>query len=361
MSQLNLIPEFRGREFGHQRNISGTTFCPSPTSLSPSETTPPLSPNPDDASIDSGVNFSLSTSPPESTTSKLKKEVTSICNIIAQCRQHKVRAKLILEEDKLWQDKATSMASHAQEATSLAQILQSGRFIGDKSKHILYVLVAYSLLYFPWDSHSLRKEKIFFLGKDEFDFSKPYTDMDLTIDDQFTNEESEDISTYQMYKNEQTMLAAIMLLEIALGKPIESFREPPDLGHDGTPHINSDFYTACRVFDSKADEFPVDFRSAVELCLHANFDTTSNSLEDEELRAEVYQRVIVPLENQLSYGFKMELKDIGMTEYLHTQASLPLRTPNRPPVVSDNNSHQSNGSNGVIQFPIPRRGVRFAN
>src|ERR1700761_1739379 len=133
---------------GHYRNMSGTTICTSPVSMSPQESTPSTSLESGYEDLNQAIDSIDSAKPDRSIASKNRKEVTSICEIIEKCKSSSVRARFVLEQDKLWHDKATMKASHnhTHEAISLADALDGGAKISAKSKHILYVLVAYSLL-----------------------------------------------------------------------------------------------------------------------------------------------------------------------------------------------------------------------
>jgi hypothetical protein len=353
--------ELNGEEFnlGHYRNMSGTTICTSPTAVSPQEITPSMSPELGGQDLVQANDSIGSVKSEQNATTKNRKEVTSFCDIIEKCKSSNVRARFVLEDDKLWHDKPTMMASHGHihEAISLADALDRGMHISAKSKHILYVLVAYSLLYFPWDSHRLTKDQIYFLGKNDIDFAKPYTELDLTVDADF--KKSEDMC--QMYNNEETMRAAIMLLEIALGKPIEFFREPSDLT-DGQVNINTDYFAACRVLKSKEDEFFADFGNSVQACLNANFGTSSNSLENEDFRNEIYNRVIYPLEQQLSLGFKTKLKDIGMTQKVQEPiyVDVPTATAAATSSISLLSQKTLVEQRKIQSIEIPKQGIKLA-
>jgi hypothetical protein len=199
----------------------------------------------------------------------------------------------------------------------------------------------------------LSKDQIYFLRKGDIDFTKPYTELDLTVDADF--KKSDDMC--QMYNNEETMLAAVMLLEIALGEPIESFREPSDLTEDGKVHINTNYFTACRLLKSKEDEFFADFRNAVQACLDSNFGTESNNLENDDFRNEIYKQVIVPLEEELSHGFKMELKDIGMTEQIKEPVFVDLPTASSTSLLSQK---FRNEQRQIQPIDTTKHGIRVA-
>src|ERR1700761_473584 len=71
---------------GHFRNMSGTTICTSPTSVSPDDIV--LSTSPDEVDLNPiQTNGSVNSPKSEKTTvSKNRKEITSICDIIEKCK-----------------------------------------------------------------------------------------------------------------------------------------------------------------------------------------------------------------------------------------------------------------------------------
>lgn len=108
----------------------------------------------------------------------------------------------------------------------------------------------------------------------------------------------------------------IVLLEIRLWTPIEEWRAPEDL-KDGLPNENTDLTTALRLIDEIHDEVSRNYRNAIEACLDHNLvtDYSDVSLEDTSLRQTFLNRVVAPLENDLSHLFSkptwMSLDDMG--------------------------------------------------
>lgn len=108
----------------------------------------------------------------------------------------------------------------------------------------------------------------------------------------------------------------IVLLEIQLWTPIEEWRAPEDL-KDGLPNENTDLTTALRLIDEIHDEVSRNYRNAIEACLDHNLvtDYSDVSLEDTSLRQTFLNRVVAPLENDLSHLFSkptwMSLDDMG--------------------------------------------------
>lgn len=201
--------------------------------------------------------------------------------------------------------------------TSLASLLQRARKFRPKEKLILSVILANSLLQFcesPWLNKEWSKEHISFfpsLSKQDVEILRPY----LTIKFQNTELE-EEIDPFRVHPNPSVLALGILLLEIELESPIEGKRGEKDLDDDGMPTVNSDHFTALRLFEDMSDNLYKNYRQAIAACLKCDFydeETGNPSLDDPHFRQAIYNTIVRPLEQELQYGFELTPEDLGIT------------------------------------------------
>lgn len=192
---------------------------------------------------------------------------------------------------------------------SLEQMFNGPSKMYKKQKLQLSLTLAYSLLHYHnsrWLSRGWKKSRIsfFFESKYKPDYARPYLSFRFNVDD--VDSESEE--NMLQFRNESILSLGIILLEIHEEKPIETWRnqEQMDRLHElwrsrrerATLCVLTDWEVAERVVER------IDYngtRAAVKACLQWVREAPGHiTLETNEARAELYERIITPLERDLA-------------------------------------------------------------
>ncbi|KAL8689787.1 MAG: hypothetical protein Q9218_004618 [Villophora microphyllina] len=98
-------------------------------------------------------------------------------------------------------------------------------------------------------------------------------------------------------RNQSIFGLGIILLELAMGKPLEHYK------HLGQPGPFEDFMIASQLIQSIADEEGPGYLDAAQACIFCNFGSKAGNLDldNDAFRQAVYEDVIVPLERDLEY------------------------------------------------------------
>jgi hypothetical protein len=210
------------------------------------------------------------------------------------------------DDGELWHTASSKRqeveASHP--GVTLASLL--GQKLSLKNKKTLSLTLAASLLHFPWQDHAINKDSISFF---DLDLSKPFTD--LSLEEKSADEDPD--ANFMICPNRSLLALATMILELELGQKIESFYLEDDL-FDGEPNVNTDFFTANRLLKEKNDDLYDGVREAIDACLSCNFGVESLSLDDSDFRQAAYERIVLPLEEELDRGFGMSSQPLGLDE-----------------------------------------------
>ena len=99
----------------------------------------------------------------------------------------------------------------------------------------------------------------------------------------------------------------MLLLEIYNNKPIESQWVEDDMCA-GKPNENTNLTTAIRLLQESKGDLYEGYRAAIQACL----DCDSRKLDAENLRAEIYNKVVLPLEQELWHGFHVKPEDLRL-------------------------------------------------
>ncbi|SPO03488.1 uncharacterized protein DNG_06171 [Cephalotrichum gorgonifer] len=93
---------------------------------------------------------------------------------------------------------------------------------------------------------------------------------------------------------------AVMLLEINVGKPMESLRTQQDMGPDGNYNVGTDLSTANRSFETQVRNGKLTwaFAEAIKYCLQCYVDPTA-SLGNSDFARTVEEKVLQPLEQEM--------------------------------------------------------------
>jgi hypothetical protein len=221
-------------------------------------------------------------------------DTESVCTLIKEAHKNNSSLELVFDGEKLWQAKSTG--SHVIHRPEVGIPLKT--LLGDshsrlklKESRALAVVLAHAILHYcesPWVSNSWNKEYVNFTTVDGPDLMRPY------LATQFEASTSRLVGVSDdMYSHPSPALLAlgILLLELYLSKPIESLWDVNDT-EDGMEGINTNWITAEKQLEKMGDD--------------------SLSLDDEGFRRLVYERVVVPLEDELDNGFHITPEQLGV-------------------------------------------------
>jgi hypothetical protein len=198
-----------------------------------------------------------------------------------------------------------------------------------KHRKMAQVLIARSLLFYPWgNDHSISKHKIFYMGNSENHRYRPFTRL-IPSHVNLDNEQEETVE----FKSDADTVApcptlaevATLLLELEVGKPIESLRTDDDLDVHGNPTANTDYFTTIRYLEENTDNMYLRIRSAIDTCLQCDFGFDEISLDNREVLDVVYEKVVSPLEEEFEMAFGFELSNSEYHNSDHKEHSVTHR------------------------------------
>ena len=92
----------------------------------------------------------------------------------------------------------------------------------------------------------------------------------------------------------------LVLIEICLGRNLESFRNAEDpLDSKGRPNVLTNLSTAMRLMDHIYSVAGTRYGDAVRRCIRSDFDSRCTDLNEEAFRQAVYEKVVEPLEEDV--------------------------------------------------------------
>jgi hypothetical protein len=244
-------------------------------------------------------------------------DTESVCTLIKEAHGNNSSLELVFDGEKLWQAKSTG--SHVIHRPEVGIPLRT--LLGDsqsrlklKESRALAVVLAHAILHYcesPWVSSRWNKEHVnFFATVDGPDLMKPYLATQFEASTSRLEEASDN-----MYSHPSPALLAlgILLLELYLSKPIESLWDVDDT-EDGMEGINTNWITAEKQLEKMGDDLYEGYRDAIQACLKINYVDVEDSLslDDEGFRRLVYERVVVPLEDELDNGFHITPEQLGV-------------------------------------------------
>ena len=99
----------------------------------------------------------------------------------------------------------------------------------------------------------------------------------------------------------------LVLIEICLGRSLESFRNAEDpLDSNGRPNVLTNLSTAMRLMDHIYSVAGDRYGDAVRRCIRSDFDSRSTDLNEEAFRQAVYEKVVEPLEEDVKNFYCLE-------------------------------------------------------
>lgn len=158
----------------------------------------------------------------------------------------------------------------------------------------------------------------------------------LSLESQSGDLEDEPDNLFRIHPNPKILALGILLLEIHLATTIQSLRCEEDLGEDGNATINTDHFTAMRLFEETADEFYFNTSKAISACLKCDFydaEISELNFQNSNFRNAVYKNIVEPLEMGLDAGYGIKPADLGFNYDQFTHQSMPalaVHSPNRP-------------------------------
>jgi hypothetical protein len=217
----------------------------------------------------------------------------------------------------------------------LKSCLENGK-LTMKNQKILQVLIAQSVLFFPWEGQQLNKSSILF----HHSLSKPFAmfvpDHDEHATDIYQNAENNEPETYKPYNNEVLAALATTLLEIELRKPIDQFEEEQEEDNeDEYDQLTNNFWTTTRVLKEHQSNIYQDCYAAIEACLKCDFGGDCSSLDDSGVLQKVYDQIVAPLERELERGFGIHIPYFGPIEETGSAVSLRKSRPQKSVKIID--------------------------
>lgn len=183
-----------------------------------------------------------------------------------------------------------------------------------KESRALAVVLAHAILHYcesGWFSKTWNKEYVnFFATANGPDLMKPY--LATQFEPLGTIEEETSDNMYS-HPNSALLSLGILLLELYTSRAIESYWDPDDT-EDGMEGANTNWITAEKLLETIGDDVYEGYRNAIQACLNIDYAGHENnsSLNDETFRKMVYERVVIPLEDELENGFRITPQDLGV-------------------------------------------------
>jgi hypothetical protein len=244
-------------------------------------------------------------------------DTESVCALIKEAHKNNSSLELVFDGEKLWQVRSTG--SHVVLRPEIGIPLKT--LLGDsqsrlklKESRALAVVLAHAILHYcesPWVSDSWNKEHVnFFATINGPDLMRPYLATQFEVSVSRLEDSSDNMYTHP---SRPLLSLGILLLELYLSKPIESLWEFDDT-EDGMEGINTNWITAEKQLEKLGDDLYEGYRNAIQACLKIDYvdGEDSLSLDDEGFRKLVYERVVVPLEDELDNGFHITPEQLGV-------------------------------------------------
>jgi len=263
--------------------------------------------------LNSGINSSHAR---RDATGDDRVKVSNMCQILRSARQFgNIRLRLLLEGSdgddlELWQQRSRPRELYFLDsfpAVSLENLLSGGAKLPLVARRRLAVIFANSLLQLserPWlNERYWNKAHIsfFYESADIPNLTRPY--LFAQLDGQDPKEGNggwPDINQFHLCPS--VLSLGILLIEIHLGKTIESFRTSRDLTNGVEANANTDWTTADRVAKS-LDDCSAGYKAAIQACLGTPWVPAGQrvSLEDSETRRGFIRDVLQPLQQELTF------------------------------------------------------------
>jgi hypothetical protein len=100
-------------------------------------------------------------------------------------------------------------------------------------------------------------------------------------------------------RNKSVFDLGVLLIELCFNKSLEQMQAPEDLDDDGKVNSYTSLATANRLISEVYAEAGVRYGDAVRRCIRCDFDQREETFESDVFRQALYQRVVVPLGDDL--------------------------------------------------------------
>ncbi|KAK2742258.1 hypothetical protein FQN55_007927 [Onygenales sp. PD_40] len=257
--------------------------------------------------------------------SRRRLAIKRLCEQIEKVRSKPLmRLNLAVENNNLWKgqsSKSEFSISRSDPQLSLEEIIKfHPDILTERSKRVLAVLLAYSVLHFrgtPWlqPAYFNAANIIFFrtattiplmpyihAGLNEVNHNATEDTGELSDLDSETDPDDEPLHPYP-----DIVMLGVMLMELYLARPIQSLAASAGVELDDWDDIdvNTRYVVALEIFKRSKSEFPENYREAVDACLSATLgpDQNAKELDEENLKLLIYDKIVQPLEDDLDQGF----------------------------------------------------------
>jgi hypothetical protein len=226
-----------------------------------------------------------------------------------------------------------------------------------KDRKLLQVLVAQSVLFFPWVGQKMNNKSITF----HFDFEKrrlPFATLEPDyggVEPYSQSDDGNNSNHFRVYNNDVLAALAALLLEIELKKPIEEMRMEEDSDEEGD-ELATNVWTVTRVLKEQRNNMYDGCYQAIDACLRCDFETIPQPLlSNENILTQVYEKIVAPLEQEFENGFKIRVPYLWEAA-ADDELALPksMQVANNTPRISEKDQRNKN-----VAPEIPKR-VRIA-
>jgi hypothetical protein len=196
---------------------------------------------------------------------------------------------------------------------SLFRCLELGK-LRLKDRKILQVLLAQSVLFFPWKGTTLNSRGIA-VHKDHTRGTMPFASIKSDRRDSamiIGTHISASVKAWTVYGHPVLIALAAVLLELEFRQPIDTLRNDEDLDKD---ELSTNFWTASRLLKDHQFDMHQGPHQAIAACVKCDFKTKGQlKLENEEIISQIHDKVVRPLEDELWNGFGIRLPLVDMSQ-----------------------------------------------
>lgn len=202
------------------------------------------------------------------------------------------------------------------------------------AKMTLSVFLAYSIFYLyggSWATGGWKRENIVFFADGNAIPMRPFLKVPLPT----SSSEKDDLQDQEMsfHRYPEFLELGIMLLEIHFGQSLERMLERDQ----DILSIDEYFAAASEVYDKKKlDIISRGLRYAVESCLKPDFnmDLGIGDPDDDELRSQIFDSVVQPLEEELDRAFQEFISIDALDDEASTKIRVPFQSSTYGPLLA---------------------------
>jgi hypothetical protein len=167
-----------------------------------------------------------------------------------------------------------------------------------------------------WSPRDWTKQQICFrTGRNEttLDICRPYLSTHLLPAKQTSSAANDRAARNRVHPYPCILALGFILLQIWLGRPIELERsaDNPNNQADTSLHnIDADYSVALKMLQECEYDSEHFYNEAIKACLREGEFPRGHSLDDDSFRQQVYMKVVLPIEQLLLTGFRIDVKDL---------------------------------------------------